>query len=144
AWILKHNQIIPSWENTNKFALAKTKVMSGDKDIDLESLYGFVNDNKAKIWDGWIRRYVGEILLNIDDQHMVEAQDWIIEAIEADQSNGVMLNLGKSYALYAELLRRKGDSKAAGKNMHRAIEIFRNCGADETLRDAEKKLASQS
>ena len=142
--ILKHNQIIPSWKNTNKLAMAKTRVMNGEQGIDLESLYGIVNDNKAKIWDGWIRRCVGEILLNIDEHHMVEAQDWIIKAIEADQSNGVLLNLGKNYALYAELLRRKGDSEAARKNMQKAIEIFRNCGADGTLRNAEKKLASIS
>ena len=52
--------------------------MNGDEDIDLESLYGHVNDNIAKIWDGWIRRCVGEILLNIDDHHMIEAEDWIL------------------------------------------------------------------
>jgi predicted RNA polymerase sigma factor len=75
---------------------------------------------------------------------MIEAEDWIIKAIEADQSNGVLLNLGKNYALYAELLRRKGDTEAARKNMNKAIELFRNCGADETLRKAEKKLASIS
>jgi tetratricopeptide (TPR) repeat protein len=142
--ILKHNQIIPSWKNTNKLAMAKTKVMNGERDIDLQSLYNLVNDNKAKIWDGWIRRCVGEILLNIDEHHMVEAQDWIIRSIEADQNNGVLLNLGKDYALYAELLRRKGDSEAAGKKMHKAIELFRNCGADGMLRNAEKKLASIS
>jgi tetratricopeptide (TPR) repeat protein len=142
--ILKHNRIIPSWKNTNKLALAKTKVMNAEQDIDLESLYDLVNDNKAKIWDGWIRRCVGEILLNIDDHHMVEAQDWIAKAIEADQSNGILLNLGKNYALYAELMQRKGDSEAARKNMQKAIEIFQKCGADGMQRNAEKKLEAMS
>ncbi len=144
ARILEHNRIIPSWKNTNKLALARTKVITNEFGVDLEALVGLVHDNKAKIWDGWIRRCLAEILLNMDGQDVAEAEDWITKAIEADKDNGVQLNLGKNYALHAELLQRKGDSEAARKNMHKAIELFRNCGADGTLRNAEKKLASIS
>ena len=52
-------------------------------------------------------RYIGEILLNIDDQHMTEAEDWIKKAIEADTRNGTMWFLGRDYALYADCLNEK-------------------------------------
>jgi len=54
--------------------------MNDEKDIDLESLYGCKADSKLKEFDGWTRRYIGEILLNIDDQDMSQAEDWIKKA----------------------------------------------------------------
>ena len=54
-------------------------------------------------------RYLGEILLNIDDQHISEAQHWIEEAIEADERNGMRFHLARDYALYADLFKRKDD-----------------------------------
>jgi class 3 adenylate cyclase/tetratricopeptide (TPR) repeat protein len=136
----EHHRIIPSWMNIYKVALARAKVMNNEKDIDLESLCSYVDENKAKIWDGWMRRYIGEIVLDMDDHHITEAEDWINKAIEADKRNGVMLNLGRDYALYSELLRRKGDQSKAKVNLNKALEIFMECGADGFLKKAEKQL----
>jgi hypothetical protein len=58
--------------------------MSNEKNFDLEYLYGYVEDNKLKELDGQMRRYVAEILLNIDDQHLAEAEDWAEKAIVSD------------------------------------------------------------
>ncbi|MBC8462297.1 MAG: hypothetical protein H8D67_30375 [Deltaproteobacteria bacterium] len=38
-------------------------------------------------------RYIGEILLNIDDQHVSEAEEWIKKAIEADIRNDMRWHL---------------------------------------------------
>jgi len=76
-------------------ASTRSKVMNKEKDVNLESLYAHSRNNKVKAAEGWIQRYIGEILLNIDDQHMSEAEHWIQKAIEADQRNRMMLNLGK-------------------------------------------------
>jgi len=110
--------------------------------VNLESLYAHSRNNKVKAAEGWIQRYIGEILLNIDDQHTSEAEHWIQKAIEADQRNRMMFNLGKDYALYAELFRRKGDRLKAQENLGKSIEILKECGADGWVAKAEKELSS--
>jgi tetratricopeptide (TPR) repeat protein len=118
--------------------------MNNEKDVDLESLYAHSRNNKIKVAEGWIQRYIGEILLNIDDQHISEAEHWIQKAIEADQRNRTMFHLGKDYALYAELFKRKGDRLKARENLGKTIEIFKECGADGWVEKAEKELATLS
>ena len=88
--------------------------------------------------------YLGEILLNIDDQHMSDVELWIQKAIEADQRNGTRFNLGNDYALYAELFKRKGDRLRTNENLGRAIEILKECGAEGWVEKYEKELASIS
>jgi len=141
-WILENNGLLPSWSNLGKVGLARSKVMNKEKDVDLESLYAHSRNNKLKAAEGWIQRSIGEILLNIDDQHISEAEHWIQKAIEADQRNRMMFHLGKDYALYAELFKRKGDRLKAQENLGRAIEIFKECGADGWVEKYEKELSS--
>jgi tetratricopeptide (TPR) repeat protein len=125
-----------------KIGLARSKVMNREKDVNLESLYVHSKNNKIRAFEGLIQRYIGEILLNIDDQHISEAEHWIQKAIEADQRNRMMFHLGKDFALYAELFKRKGDRLKAQANLGKAIEIFKECGADGWVKKYEKELAT--
>jgi len=118
--------------------------MNREKDVDLTSLYAQSGNNKVKVIEGWIQRYIGEILLNIDDQHISEAEHWIQKAIEADQRNRMMFHLGIDYALYGGLFRRKGDRLKAQENLGKAIDLFKECGADGWVVKAEKELATIS
>jgi len=52
-----------------------------------------------------------------------------------------MFNLCRDYALYAELFKRKGDRPKAQENLGKAIEIFKECGADGWVSKYEKELA---
>ena len=141
TWILENNRFFPSWTNFGKVGLVRSKVMNREKDVDLESLYAHSRNNKVKAAEDWIKRYLGEILLNIDDEHISEAEHWIRKAIEADQRNRMMFHLGKDYALYADLLKRKGDRLKAQENLGKAIEIFKECGADGWVEKGQKDLA---
>jgi len=143
-WAFERNQSFPSWVGWGKVALTRSKVMNKEKDVNLESMYTHSRNNKVKVLEGWFRRYIGEILLNIDDQHISEAEHWIQNAIEADQKNRMMFHLGKDYALYAELFKRKGDRLKAQENLGKAIEIFKECGADGWVTKAEKELTTLS
>ena len=78
--------------------------------------------------------------MNIDNQHLSEVENWIKKAIKVDERNGVMLYLAMDYALYAELVRRKGDQEKAKKNLGKAIEIFKECGADGWVEKYEMEL----
>jgi tetratricopeptide (TPR) repeat protein len=142
AWAFERNRLFPSWVGFGKVASTRSKVMNKEKDVNLGSLYAHLRNNKVKAAEGCIQRYIGEILLNIDDQHISEAEHWVQKAIEADQRNRMMFLLGMDYALYAEFFKRKGDRLKAQENLGKAIDIFKECGADGWVEKAEKELAA--
>ena len=53
-------------------------------------------------------------------------------------------NLAQDYALYAEFYERKDDPLKARENLNKAIEIFKECGADGWVGRYEMELASLS
>ena len=53
----------------------------------------------------------------------------------------MMFDLGRAHALYAELLKRKGDLPGAKEKLNKAIEIYKECGADGWLKKAQEALA---
>jgi tetratricopeptide (TPR) repeat protein len=142
--VLDKIRCLPSWSNLGKVGLVRSKVMNKEKDVDLESLYTHSRNNRVKVVEGYMSRYIGEILLNIDDQHISEAEHWIQKAIEADQRNRMMFNLGRDYLLFAELFKRKGDRFKTQENLGKAIEILKECGADGWVEKYEKELATLS
>ena len=140
--VLESNHLFPSsLTSVVKVGLVRANVMDKEKDVNLDSLYAYSRNNKVKVFEGWIQRYIGEILLNVDDQHVSEAEHWIQKAIEADQRNRMMFFLGRDYGLYAEWFKRKGDRFKAQENLGKAIEILKECGADGWVEKYEKELA---
>ncbi|MFC1515122.1 AAA family ATPase, partial [Thermodesulfobacteriota bacterium] len=129
--LVENKSVTPYWGNLNKLGIAKAQMMNDELIIDLESLNTYEKKNTAKIFEGWIPRYIGKILLSIDDHHMNEAEDWINKAIDANKRNGMMLHLGRDYILYSELFDRKGEPSRAKENLNSALEIFTECGVEK-------------
>ena len=143
--VFEENQLYPSsWLALAKTGWAKAMVMNEEKDIDLESLFRLSRNIKIKAAEGWILRYIGEIVLNIDDQHTSEAENLVQKAIEADQRNGMMFHLGRDFALYAEFFKRKGNRSKAQEMLGKAIGTLKECGADGWVTKYEKELAALS
>ncbi len=138
--VLDRFELLPSWRNVLRMAWARAMVLNTGRGIELETLYGYLDRNRLKMFEGWLRRYLGDIIMSIDDKHMSEAQHWIEEAIEADERNVMRFNLGRDYAFYAELFRRKGDIFQAKEQLGKAIEIYKECGADGWVTKAEEEL----
>ena len=136
--------LLPSSANVAKIGLAKAQVLRGEKNVNLNRLRGYVLSNKPKINEGWIRRCVGEILLTIDAEHIPEAQHWIEEAIEANKRNQMMFELARDHAVYSELFKKKGDGAKAKEQLGKAIDIYKECGADGWVTKAEEGLAKLS
>jgi len=128
----------------SKIGLVRAQILNNEKDFNLETLYGYVSAVKAKVYEGWIRRYMGEILLNMDDQHLSEAEDWINEAITADNENGTLFELGRDYSVYSAILSRKGEKSQAQKSLNKARDICKECGADGWVEKSEKELSEFS
>ena len=139
--LMEQNRVNPSAANFGRIGIERSKVKSQGKDANLELLYGYVYESKAKFVSVRMKRYVGEILLNIDNEHLSEAKGWIEEAIEASKTNGMMADLGQAYTIYAELFKRKGDRTRAKENLTKAIDIYKECGADGWEEKARRKLA---
>ena len=142
SWILDRNRLWPSLANLGKVGLVRSKVLNKEKDVDLESLYAHSRNNKVRAFEGWLKRYIGQILLNVDDQHISEAEHWIQKAIEADQKSRMMFYLGKDYALYADLFKRKGARLKARENLGKAIEILKECSTEGWVEKYERELDS--
>ena len=116
--------------------------MCGDVDIELEPLYGYQAANKMKVFEGYVRRYLSAILLNVDVKRLSEAEDLIQRAIEDDTGNGTRFSLAQDFAHYGELCKRKGDLTMAKEKLSKAIEIFKECGADGWVKKTEEALAA--
>ena len=138
---LGQGRILPSYANSIKIALARTKVMNHEKDININEIFKWFYDSKIKSEIGVMSACIGRILMWIDDQHLSEAEDWIKRAIETNQKYGMMWNLARDYALYGELFKRKENFPKVKENLTKAIEIFKKCGADGWVEKYEKELA---
>ncbi len=139
--LLEHGQGHPSWVAINRIGAAMADLMTGNKDIDLEVLYGYVSEGTLRYGIAWKARYVAEVLFNTDNWYSDETELWIRKALHAADQNHMMWHLAKSYALYAELFKRKGDLPKARDNLVKAIEIFKDCGADGWVTKYEEELA---
>ena len=95
AAISEQNRLMPSFMNLCKTGSAKAKIMKDEKDVNLELFYDYYDKNRYRLWDGWMARYIGDILLNIDDRHMSEAEVWIKKAYRRRQQKQYALALGQ-------------------------------------------------
>jgi hypothetical protein len=84
---------------------------------------------------------VYEILIHKVHDYEGTVKELTGDGIEADQRNRMIFHLGKDYALYADLFKRKGDRSRAQENLGKAIEIFKECGAEGWVEKYEKVLA---
>ena len=140
--LFENNRLFPSLMNLSKIGLVRDKVMNNERDIDLESLIPLVAKNKLKFSDGLMRRYFGETLLNLGGQYLSEAERLINKAIDSDKQKGMMWHLARDYAVYAEWFKRKSDLPKARENLSKAVEIFKDCGADGWVKKYEKELST--
>ena len=125
----QHCGVYPSYISWNKISIALAKLMNNEKDINLNEIFKWHEGIKDKWADGGASNCIGRILSNYDDQHISEAEKW---------------NLAQDYALYAEFYKRKNDPSKAKENLNKAIEIFKECGADGWVERYEKDLDSLS
>jgi tetratricopeptide (TPR) repeat protein len=132
----------PSYMIWCKIYLTLARVMNSEKDINLNEIFKWYEEIKIKWIEGVALNCIGKILLNIDDQHFSEAEDWIKRAVETNQKYGMMWNLARDYALYGELFKRKENFPKVKENLSKAIEIFKECGADGWVEKYDKELTA--
>jgi len=134
-----------AWQSVsylNEICLAYLNAMQHEKDIDIELLSKYTEENKIKALEGRMAQWISRILLDVDEPDIENAEKWLKRAIEADGRNGQTWSLGMDYACYAGLFRRKRDHSQARENIVKAIGIFKECGAVGWVEKCEKELAA--
>ena len=141
---LELSKFLPSYINFYKIAKVRASILNKTQHIDIHELHRLYNTNNVKFLEGWMARLISEILVNIDDPHTSEAEEWINRAIEAHNGNGIRWHLAADYAVYGNILRLKGDQSGAKEELIKAIEIFKECGAEGWVEKYEKELEALS
>jgi tetratricopeptide (TPR) repeat protein len=139
--ILEEARLHPSWANIQKTCLARARVHSNDRDINLDELFEYYKSNKITAYEGFMARVIGDIMLNIDNDHISDAEAWIKKAVNADTRNGTRWQLASDHVLYADWFKKKGDASKAKENFQIAIDIFEECGADGWMARTQESLA---
>jgi len=133
-------QPVPEWFHWVELSKYAARISGRLGPITLDLRRDLV-ESKVKANQGSSAQLIGKIYLHIDDEHMDEAETWIRKAIDADERNRMPWHLAKDYALYAEFFQKKGDIPEAKEQLTKAIDLFRECGADGWVKKYEEELA---
>jgi tetratricopeptide (TPR) repeat protein len=139
---LEFVNVVPSAVCMFEVSLARARVLNNDKDIILTELFENFKNNKLNALEGWIARYIGEILLNIDSQQLSEAEKWTNRAIEANEKYKMNWSLGHDFVLLSRISNIKEDKLGAKDELSKALKIFKDCGADGWVEKYKKELAT--
>jgi class 3 adenylate cyclase/tetratricopeptide (TPR) repeat protein len=139
--IMENVFFLPSSIKFFQSCLVRAKVLRHDQDIDLAELLVGYQNNKITWCEGWTARNIGDILLKMDDDHLADAEAWFQKAIETDTRNGLRWHLANDHAFYADWFKKKGYIPNAKEQLTKAIDLFRECGADGWVTRTERELA---
>jgi class 3 adenylate cyclase/tetratricopeptide (TPR) repeat protein len=132
--------IFPSFINFNELAILRARVLSGEGGIDLSKLHEYGERNRFPIYEGWIPRWIAEILMNSEGSNPSEAESWVAKAIDADTKNGMQWDLGKDHVVYARLCERQKKISEQREHLKAAHLLFEKCGADRTLASLREEM----
>jgi predicted ATPase/class 3 adenylate cyclase len=139
----ERTKLFPSDIKLYRIALAKAKLRQNEKIPDLETLLHSVKENRLRIYAGSIARDVGDILLNLSADHVAEAEEWILRAIEHHRRYQMSWDLAKDCILYGEYHKKRGDLHKAKEKFCEAKEIFERCGAEGWVRGTQELLGKE-
>lgn len=149
--ILFFKRAVATWTNTNqlqqwlpylKISLERAIIADGGHPAtDVDPII-YRQKNKNKMAAGIIDATIADILIHIDHTYIPKAETLIQSAIAADQRNNTKWCLGQDYAVYAEVCRARGDQAGVKNNLCKAMDIFRECGADGWVDFYENRLAT--
>jgi hypothetical protein len=140
--MMESAKLFPSWVNCHKLWLENHRMKSGTG-FDFEEISSLIHThdrNKLAVCESYGSRCIGEIYLKLDNDQMIEAETWIKRAMDFNIKHGTHWELARDHALYAEWYKKKGDISMAKEQLNKAIDLFRECGADGWVTMTEEKL----
>ena len=138
---MKHRGFYPGGQNLITMMSICAGIKEHEKDIDIDSLFRYVKENRIKLYEGSMYFWISKILGEMDARHLPSAVDCVEKAIESHHKNNLIWHLGMDYAWLAELLKKSNDLSNAKDKLETAIDFFEKCGADGWVEKTEKELA---
>lgn len=136
---LERSGNLPSWKNLIEVALIRTQLAAGeDTRCDVKTLHRYAAANRLGVYDGLVKRYIGESLSFLDD--MEGAEQWFERAAARHRAKEMRYHLAGDYAAWSSAHLRRGDGEAARRHLVRSIDAFRESGAGGWVETYEKKL----
>ena len=86
--LYQHGSMRSSYILWCKISIALALVMNDKKDINLNEIFKWYEEIINKWHKGLASNCIGTILLNVDGQHISEAEDWVKRSIETNQKYG--------------------------------------------------------
>ena len=111
--VFENAKSFPSLVIVNKAHLAKARAYYDERDINIGEIIESCKNIKLKICEGLVERCIGDILLNMVDDHLSDAEVWIQKAIDAHTRNDTMWHLANDHTLYADFFKKKSDKSSA-------------------------------
>ena len=139
--IMENGNYLPSMVIYTQSCVMRAKALRHDQDIELSELFACYKNYKITWCEGLTARNIGDVLLNMDNDHLSDAGVWFRKAIESDTKNGFRWQVAMDHACYADWFNKKGDIKGVKEQLTKAIDIFRECAADGWVEKYEKDLA---
>ncbi len=125
-----------------ELGVMKSEVLSHGIEFDVEYALGLLRGNKVRMLEGWLARFVAEMLLNFDERHFAMTDSLIQRQIEINKRNGTLFELGRAYKLYSEFYWKTGDRKSTREQLNNAIETMIQCDASGWVEKFENDLFS--
>ncbi len=138
---MKHRGLYPGSQNLITMMSICAELKEHEKDIDIDTLFRYVKENRIKLYEGSMYFWISKILVEMDVRHLSSAVDCVGKAIESHYENNLIWHLGMDYAWQAELLKKKNDFSDARDKLETAVDFFDKCGADGWVEKAEKELS---
>jgi tetratricopeptide (TPR) repeat protein len=142
AEILENEGALPSWSAAHNVRAARSRALDGGTDIDLDRCHRLREMNRFRLFEGLMARNIAQISLMAAEPDLVEARRLIEQAIAADATNGVQLELAKDHVCRADLHRLAVDPEKMRQDLIRARDIYGSCGADGFVREIDQCIAS--
>ena len=117
---MESNKYQPSGINNFKLKLFRAKILNNEVDINLNEMIKTYSKITLKDWQNLAMIDLGQILINVDDRHFDEAQDWIEKAISIYEGNNRPWHLAMAYVQYAHLFKRKDDRSKCKEHLTKA------------------------
>jgi class 3 adenylate cyclase/tetratricopeptide (TPR) repeat protein len=141
--LARHSKFVPSLINLYKLSILKSKLIL-NKRVEMEDVYDCTERNKIRINDGILAYHVADILMIKEQDPLDEAEAWITKAIQNDERNEMKWYTGKDYLLAGTYWKQKQDYSKAGEYLQKAMEIFRECGAEGWVESVRKEINALS
>ncbi len=132
----------PSFSNAARINLAAASIKKNETIADFKKLGSYLKQNKYRRYDGRIRRHFSIILQELDGNHESKSKTMIEQAIEMDTKNGLKLEVGLDYLVYADLFKKRKMNDKSKEKLSRAKHIFTECGADGWVQIADQEINS--